>query len=210
MSRASVRHIVRCSWWLAVTGMTIGLSVWLIVWHDRHTAAVLELMETQGYALDAGSLLGAFLNALLPEGIPLPQAMALTLVLTEAAASVLIPMQCRHMVVLIRAWRFSRELDQTMRALASGRLLRTGLLLLLGVGVLIGAVRYELVLLDPLVSPIDRLLNLFHDPFISWMTGGVWRSASLTVVGALWVVFAIDRLGESFAMLTRSVNHERR
>src|SRR5574337_1446679 len=75
MSRASVRHIVRCSWWLAVTGMTISLSVWLIVRHDRHTAAVLELMETQGYALDAGSLLGAFLNALLPEGISLLQAM---------------------------------------------------------------------------------------------------------------------------------------
>lgn len=209
MSTASVRHIVRCAWWLAVTWMTISLCGWLIVRHDRHAAAVLELVETQGYALDAGSLLGAFLNALLPEGISLPQAMALTLVLAEAATSVLLAMQCRHMVVLIRARRFSREIDQTMRVLASRQLLRTSLLLLLGVGVLIGAVRYELVLLDPLVSPIDRLLNLFHDPVISWVTGGVWRSASLTVVGALWVVFAIDRLGETFVILTRSVNHGR-
>lgn len=45
MISASVRHLVQCSWWLAVTGITIGVNVWLIV---QHEVAMAETIEKSG------------------------------------------------------------------------------------------------------------------------------------------------------------------
>lgn len=42
MIGASVRHLVRCSWWLVVTGITIGVNVWLIVQHEVAMAEKIE------------------------------------------------------------------------------------------------------------------------------------------------------------------------
>lgn len=42
MIGASVRHPVRCSWWLSVTGITIGVNVWLSVQHEVGMAEKIE------------------------------------------------------------------------------------------------------------------------------------------------------------------------
>lgn len=52
MIGASVRHLVRYSWWLAVTGITIGVNVWLIVQHGVAMAEKIEKIRSILLELD--------------------------------------------------------------------------------------------------------------------------------------------------------------
>lgn len=209
MSSISIRNIVRCGWWLTITAIAIVATAWVVLEHYLNAANALELLGTEQKPLTTDSLLRVFLGAVLPYAA-LPQAMAMIVVLVEAIAFILIATQCRHMIALIWVWRLRRELDDAMRAKVIRRLLRAGVVLVCVIGVLIGVVRWELALFQsPGLSPIDRLLNLFDDPVSAWVTERVWRSAFLMVVGALWVAFSIDRLGEALACSAQSIARDR-
>jgi hypothetical protein len=206
MISASIRSVVRCCWWLVITGVTIAATAWVVRLHYVNTTHALESARVEMKALMADTVLGAVLGAVLPKAT-LPQAMALTIALAEAVASVLIANQCRHISRLIRRWRLSRQRHDGVQAQeAARRLLLAGLELVVMIGILIWGIRWDVALFTPR-SPIR--IDMFDDRAIRWATVGVLGYPSLTVVGSLMVDSCLQRLDEISATLTQLIDRRR-
>lgn len=205
MISAFIRNVVRCGWWLLITAIAIAAAAWGFLEHYLNAANALELLGTETKPLKADSLLGAVLGVFLPDAT-LPQAMALTIALTEALALFMIANQLQDVLGMVRHYRASRRHDKAEEAEeAVWRLIEESL----GMAVLGGLLVYG-ILWD---------IEIFRYRSMAGAKGlddaakaaaalpiAAWGYLAFTAAGCVLLELFIRRLDNAFARLMRPID----
>lgn len=160
MISATIRNVIRCCWWLAITAIVLVAAAWSVLEHYLNAANALELLGTEQKPLSADSLLGTVLSAFLPQAA-LPQAMALTISLIEALAFFFIANTLMDILGLIRHYRTSRKHDQPEEAEeAVWRLIENGFGMAMLGGLLVYGILWDLDIFRGGLAFLDTKLGL--------------------------------------------------
>lgn len=224
MISATIRNVIRCCWWLAITAIVLVAAAWSVLEHYLNAANALELLGTEQKPLSADSLLGTVLSAFLPQAA-LPQAMALTISLIEALAFFFIANTLMDILGLIRHYRTSRKHDQPEEAEeAVWRLIENGFGMAMLGGLLVYGILWDLDIFryrsmagaydydtplkaaQQLPSWAEELRENGSWAAVQMARVGAWGYLSFTAAGCVLLDLVIRKLDDAFSRLMRPID----
>lgn len=224
MISATIRNIIRCGWWLAITALVVVAAAWSVLEHYLNAANALELLGTEQKPLSADSLLGTVLSAFLPQAA-LPQAMALTISLIEALAFFFIANTLMDILGLIRHYRTSRKHDKPEEAEeAVWRLIENGFGMAMMGGLLVYGILWDLDIFryrsmagaygydtplkaaQQLPSWAEELRENGSWAAVQMARVGAWGYLSFTAAGCVLLDLVIRKLDDAFSRLMRPID----
>lgn len=224
MISATIRNIIRCGWWLLIAAFAVVAAAWAVLEHYLNAANALELLGTEQKPLSADSLLGTVLGAFLPQAT-LPQAMALTIAVTEALAFFFIANTLMDILGLIRHYRTSRKHDNPNEAEeAVWRLIENGVGMAMLGGLLVYGILWDLDIFryrslagangydtplkaaQQLPSWAEELRENGSWAAVQMARVGAWGYLSFTAAGCVLLDLVIRKLDDAFSRLMQPID----
>ena len=224
MASSAVRHVVGIVGWTCLFAIAVALAVWMIVEHYLSVRSALELLGFEQQEMWRDPLVGRVLGAFIP-AVTLPQAVALTIAVTEALALVIACELLKRIGRLLRHRRAMRDLgnDAEAREAIAQAWELVALLAVIG-GVLVVALRYDFELfrlravagslgmeLPEQVAQLRDWPALAADPdrrySVTLAQIGAWGYLAFTVLGCFSLHYCPGKIGEHFTKLMAPVDN---